>query len=399
MSLLYTLGHKARRVRQTEAKLLCSLYLMGCHKVIRDILSKFNVTREWLHRHFRDKEEENGLPSFQVNLFKFLQHLKPDEATRFFQSFGDDGATLPDENEPYEISLLRLMEPNCQPGLVKPKTDLGPERTSFLGPNARKYLDKATSSDNESREVRHGAGLIINQRDFEDDEGKTRHGTNRDVSNLKETWAKKGCEMTEEKNLTEEGVYNAVDRFARHVNKDDSYDYLVMVILSHGQFNASTNSSEFFDINMKPIGLDGPTGVINRLMNRCVSMQQKPKLFIVQACRDSDDQPIDPTEVGRDAEPASRSWDACHQRFSNSYWILIHSSIKNSYAYLNRQSGSLLVSSLCQVLNEKGSSKSVLDCFNDAKIKIWNQAKSNGLRQNAELTCTMPVNVFLKDNS
>jgi len=78
--------------------------------------------------------------------------------------------------------------------------------------------------------------------------------------------------------------------------------------------------------------------------------------------------------------------------------IDIRSSIKNSYAYLHPQGGSLLVSSLCQVLNEKGSCAPVFDCFNDAMIRIWNLAKSNGLRQNAELTSTMPVNVFLKDN-
>ena len=62
------------------------------------------------------------------------------------------------------------------------------------------------SGSDSDRAVRRGAGLIINQRDFEGFEEKTRHGTDRDVENLTKTLDKFGCQMREEKNLEEAGV-------------------------------------------------------------------------------------------------------------------------------------------------------------------------------------------------
>ena len=59
------------------------------------------------------------------------------------------------------------------------------------------------SASDSDRAVRRGAGLIINQRDFEGFEEKTRHGTDRDVENLTKTLDKFGCQMREEKNLEE----------------------------------------------------------------------------------------------------------------------------------------------------------------------------------------------------
>ena len=46
-ALFHTVGQTCS-VRKTEAGLLCSLYLMGSHSVIRDMLPEWRVTKEWV---------------------------------------------------------------------------------------------------------------------------------------------------------------------------------------------------------------------------------------------------------------------------------------------------------------------------------------------------------------
>ena len=153
------------KIITTEKQILCALYLLGRQGIIRRILPKYNVRKEWVRaakisilfifnnslnefwislfqceRHFYNKEEKIGLEPFQVGLFKFLETLTKAKAEAFFRSFPDLKPMF-DLREPYEITLLRLV----QMGSIRPKTRLDDYHISMLQPDSREFLLKATS--------------------------------------------------------------------------------------------------------------------------------------------------------------------------------------------------------------------------------------------------------------
>lgn len=167
--------------------------------------------------------ERNGLDSFQVNLFKFLQRLSKAEADSFFQSFGAS-----DGGEQYSsIRLLRLMGE----GKVKPQSELLNLHLEMLNHGCRKYLDLATRPEPTKRTVHRGIGLVINQWKFEADAKQNRKGSEHDVKNLEVTLKGFGCRLIKEENLDEREIHEAINRFVYQVEDSPDLDYLVMVIL------------------------------------------------------------------------------------------------------------------------------------------------------------------------
>ena len=82
----------------------------------------------------------------------------------------------------------------------------------------------------------------------------------------------------------------------------------------------------------------------------------------------------------------------------HAFWVSLHASIKSASAWLNPRTGSLMVSTLCQVLQDKWRDKDVLECFVLAHQMIPDSARREGLSQNPELSMSWPTcKVYLSD--
>jgi len=286
---------------------------------------------------------------------------------------------------------------------IKPQSELHSSHLTMLNTDCKKYLDLATRPEPTKRKVHQGLGLVINQREFLD-ASNNRLGTELDVRNLVTTFEKFGCPLRVESDLNDQEIREAIDKFVYDVEDTPDLDYLVMVILSHGQFNARTNSSEFFDRDMKPVELDSQTGVINRVMNQCVSMQHKPKLFIVQACRQHEDEESATSRRNSIAALSSslstvQIDEKPRRNLPHAYWISINATIKNAYAMRNPKTGSLMVSTLCQVLRDNWKQKDIKECFDLAHQKIPNAAMREGFNQNPEVAYAWPTLFYLSDDN
>ena len=83
----------------------------------------------------------------------------------------------------------------------------------------------------------------------------------------------------------------------------------------------------------------------------------------------------------------------------HAYWISINATIKNAYAMRNPKTGSLMVSTLCQVLQDNWKQKDIKECFDLAHQKIPNAAMREGFNQNPEVAYAWPTLFYLSDDN
>ena len=131
--------------------------------------------------------------------------------------------------------------------------------------------------------MRRGSCLIINQV-FEHDSEIRRNGTECDVIALKRLWSKLGCtNIVVKRDLTREKIMETLRDFNESLQISKP-DYFVIVILSHGRTNIRTGLHEILDVNMNGVAIKDIKAVfLNGI--KCPSMVGKPKLFIINACR------------------------------------------------------------------------------------------------------------------
>ena len=117
------------------------------------------------------------------------------------------------------------------------------------------------------------------------DPGDQRFGAERDERSLMGCMRTIGCKnrITLERDLTKETIFECIGRFKEKIEVSLP-DFIVIVIMSHGQQNPITGDDEFMDINMEGVSL---SVIVDNLIdaNKCPVMIGKPKLFFNQLCR------------------------------------------------------------------------------------------------------------------
>ncbi|XP_008211609.1 caspase-like isoform X3 [Nasonia vitripennis] len=194
---------------------------------------------------------------------------------------------------------------------------------------------------------RRGLALIFNHEFFEDDAINSRTGTNVDCENLASTLKSFGFEVRHFHDLT----YQCISNYLGEVAKMDhsQHDCLVVVVLSHGdlgelyahdrKYNAESIWSSFTSSN-------------------CPSLEGKPRLFFIQACRgDQTDEGIklQYCRSEPDGHPNLVFRIPTHRDF-----LIAYSTIPGFYSWRNKKQGSWFVQALCSELDVYGDRQDLL---------------------------------------
>lgn len=121
---------------------------------------------------------------------------------------------------------------------------------------------------------RHGVALIINNKEFQSEEHKTRRGTDRDEQNLSETWQFLGYHVIILRNCSRDQMAQTFEKIDKLLEgaKDVANDSFVCCILSHGR------EGEVFGSDSRPLEYTR----IQRFLAKSEILRSRPKMLFIQ---------------------------------------------------------------------------------------------------------------------
>ncbi|XP_016417160.1 caspase-8-like [Sinocyclocheilus rhinocerous] len=189
---------------------------------------------------------------------------------------------------------------------------------------------------------KRGVCLIINNCDFKDCGLRNRDGTDIDKKSLEVVFQWLGFEVLTEQNCDRHQILQVLRDLADRDHT--STDCVVCCVLSHGQIKGI-------------VGVDGQIVTYRELIetlspSQCPSLFKKPKLFFIQACRGTDDQPAAFPQIFPDDEVMPVS-DAAVPRDSipeMADYLLAMSTVPHYVSYREKDNGTWFIQSLCHNL-------------------------------------------------
>ena len=227
----------------------------------------------------------------------------------------------------------------------------------------------------ESYKTGSGFAVIINQMDFCDNPDlPNRTGTDKDRDELKATFALLGVEPRDiwiYDNLADTEMRNKLMEAARHANNHHKdYAWLAVVVLSHGR--RRNNKDEVLGVNGEGVEVDEIRDMFTAETRKCPHLQDKPKLFWIQACRDSanEDSVNDldrPKNITADnAVPINTlSNKPAHINF-----FVQCSTIAGHIAHRDINNGSFFIQNLCQVFQKNADTLDLMSMINIVTKKV-----------------------------
>ena len=136
----------------------------------------------------------------------------------------------------------------------------------------------------------NGYCIIVNNENFSSPNLTQRLGSSKDADDLTDVFSDLGFKIRRENDLTKKEVIDLMST-VQHIDYHEMGS-LFVILLSHGEIEAiySTNSEtiHLFDI------------ISHFTAENCPSLAGKPKIFIIQACRDYTDQALTGLECESD---------------------------------------------------------------------------------------------------
>ncbi|CAD7011335.1 unnamed protein product [Ceratitis capitata] len=213
-------------------------------------------------------------------------------------------------------------------------------------------ITQSLSVAGQKSKLKPGIAYIFNTVDFADKERfEKRDGSDYDANIVREAFEKYKLKVDTIKNPTVKKIKDTVKSMTK---KDYSnYSCLIIVILSHGTFNDSVAASDAeYNINetiLYPI-LDIP------------SLKEKPKIFIIQACKGG-------------MVPGEYKTDASTVRGSPSEILKCYSTYEGYVAYRTSK-GSPFVQALCNEIKLKGQNTDIERLMKSAIETVKNETRS-----------------------
>lgn len=189
---------------------------------------------------------------------------------------------------------------------------------------------------------KRGVCLIINNCDFKDCGLRNRDGTDIDKKSLEAVFQWLGFEVLTKQNCDRHQILQVLrDLVARD---HTSTDCVVCCVLSHGQITGI-------------VGVDGQIVTYKELIetlspSQCPSLFKKPKLFFIQACRGTDEQPAAFPQIFPDDEvmPVSDAAAPTDSIPEMADYLLAMSTVPHYVSYREKDNGSWFIQSLCRNL-------------------------------------------------
>jgi hypothetical protein len=257
-------------------------------------------------------------------------------------------------------------------------------------------MDKDTINDEyDMNHARRGQALVINNRDFADDEFRT--GAEKDLENIKESLQKLDFEVHVEENCNSWEMKNLMLSYANMDHSDS--DCFLCVIMSHGDKDAI-------------VGVDGSGVYIKELIypfKLNTTLKGKPKLFFINACRGHNDSNMTTASSASGKTQQDLVNIEQHPTSLDSFKIpleadvLVHYSTVTGYvSFRNENNGSWFIESLSHVLNEKGAShplSQILMAVNNRVAEHYrneNQENAQPFKQMPNVDHTLRKELYFK---
>uniref|UniRef100_A0A672MHL4 Caspase-8 n=1 Tax=Sinocyclocheilus grahami TaxID=75366 RepID=A0A672MHL4_SINGR len=252
--------------------------------------------------------------------------------------------TLPRKKLEKDTTLLQLfLEMEKEDLLDGNNLDVLQKIIADINPSLEKRIIQYKTESCESEWLFYyfliGVCLIINNCDFKDCGLRNRDGTDIDKKSLEVVFQWLGFEVLTEQNCDRHQILQVLRDLADRDHT--SADCVVCCVLSHGQIKGI-------------VGVDGQIVTYRELIetlspSQCPSLFKKPKLFFIQACRGTDDQPAAFPQIFPDDEVMPVS-DAAVPRDSipeMADYLLAMSTVPHYVSYREKDSGTWFIQSLC----------------------------------------------------
>uniref|UniRef100_A0A673HLA6 Caspase-8 n=1 Tax=Sinocyclocheilus rhinocerous TaxID=307959 RepID=A0A673HLA6_9TELE len=303
---------------------------------------------------------EQDLKNIKFLLLKTLPRKKLEKDTTLLQLFLEmekedllDGNNLDvlqkiigDINPSLEKRIIQYKMESCEIDTMEEQVDrlsLTEGAAAFLSGGTSVNLQYNIMLDQyEMKGDKRGVCLIINNCDFKDCGLRNRDGTDIDKKSLEVVFQWLGFEVLTEQNCDRHQILQVLRDLADRDHT--STDCVVCCVLSHGQIKGI-------------VGVDGQIVTYRELIetlspSQCPSLFKKPKLFFIQACRGTDDQPAAFPQIFPDDEVMPVS-DAAVPRDSipeMADYLLAMSTVPHYVSYREKDNGTWFIQSLCHNL-------------------------------------------------
>ena len=211
------------------------------------------------------------------------------------------------------------------------------------------------------KEKKHGVAWIINNKDFEDKlNHQTREGTERDEDNLVETLRFLGYRIKIFRNLTKQETHKLFTDIDKDLSESNikaknevANDSFICCILSHG------DKGQIICSDSESIKIE----TIERLTANSKMLENKPKIFFIQACRGKNYGSINQIQADGEVWTSKRA-----------HFYLCYATVDGDKAYRNDITGSWFITEVCKLLCEKGKWMSL---HSDFQILLNERVASN----------------------
>ena len=229
-----------------------------------------------------------------------------------------------------------------------------------------------------------------------------RHGSEKDATVLQKLFTSLGYRIWLVNNVT---TYDLRERLSELVNKPDHGDCLVICILSHG------SSGQIYGVGGQLIPV---AEILDTLYDEPLrtKLNRKPKLFLIQACRDS--KPKEPSNIVEHvdtsqiiSEPKSptdeKNTDSAHHSFieeskiqAYTDLVLAYSTFPGEISWRHTSNGSFFIDSVNEIFSKYSSSEDVLSMLVKVNALISSKLSKLGIEQIPAPVFTLTTKMFLK---
>lgn len=234
-------------------------------------------------------------------------------------------------------------------------------------------------TDEFHRTIKNGYVLIINNQTFPHRSSVERSGSARDVENLKSLFDDFGLHPVKVvENLTSTQI---LEQLVETSEKDFSkFDCFICVILSHG------SADGIYGVDEQVIQVEALTSKFRR--TPCPSLENKPKLFFIQACRGSNK---DIAPVESDSEPVPMQ---CRGLPSDADFLICYASSPGYESYRHPELGSWFIRSLVEVFKQYSPNEHIMDMMLRVNSRVSSYFSHHGHKQMPSEICMLTKKFF-----
>ena len=234
-----------------------------------------------------------------------------------------------------------------------------------------------SEGDDINYKAKSGYVLVINNNIFPQRDDVERTGSNDDVRNLISLFDDLNFRTRVHDNLTTSEILKLLTDMSE---KDFSrFDCFVCVILSHG------SKDGIYGTDDEVIKIEAITKLFRR--DECPSLEGKPKIFLIQACRGSQQ---DRVPVESDSEPIPFSSSSLP---ADADFLICFASAPGHQSYRTRF-GSWFISSVAEVFREYADREHLMDMMLRVNNRVAQFFSKEGLRQMPCQVCMLTRKVF-----